>query len=85
MTLVNRFLLGQSATVGGTKFAAESCPPSPLRERHAPIAILAAPVHLVLPGIMARLAPCRHPKYLTIAFDAPRGPVVISNVLENAL
>jgi hypothetical protein len=55
MSLVVRFLPGESVTVDGMTFAVDFDPPSLLREGHPPISTRPAD-ELVLPAVMASLA-----------------------------
>ena len=52
MSLVMRFLPGESVTIDGMTFAVDFDPPSLIREGHPPICIPPAD-ELVLPGVMA--------------------------------
>ena len=84
MSLVIRFLPGESVTIDGINFAVEFDPPSLVRDGHRP-----TPIHPAdepaLPGVMVRLAPRQNPGYLAIAFDAPRDIPIIRNVSEDVL
>jgi hypothetical protein len=76
MSLVIRFSSGESVTIGGVAFSIEWNPPSLVCQGQSAIPLGDDPVS-PLPGVQVRLFVRQRPCFLAVAFDAPRGVVIL--------
>ena len=76
MSLVIHFSLGESVAIAGTDYAIEWAPPALRMPGQSPMLLTSDP-QVLMSGVQVFLAFRQRENSLGIAFDAPRGPIIL--------